>query len=310
MASVTIYGSTLASDTPQKYVAVTSGGTNPNAVRWYSNGSWEVDGSEVMITPRYNQVISAEYFVKGDPLQDSERVKSNNIRIGKIETFSGVIDPPPPPPPLPPPPPPPLPPLPPLPEVPPEIIVPVPITMSIRGPCGINGLPQTYTAETTGGDNSNNIVWYLNDKQVMMQPSKTYTVTANMGDTISATFYPFTGSGNNATGSNRIKITKYNDMSCDPPPPEPLPPSLVLPPEPPAPAPPAPPAPAPPPRPSLPPPPPITDPSILIPGLGELSPPLADTTGTFGSTGTPDKNGITPYIPFIIGGVLLYILFF
>lgn len=288
MASVTIYGSTLANDTPKKYIAITSGGNSNDTIRWYINGAYEGEGNEIMITPKYNYVISAEFWT------NSGRVDSNKIRIGKVETFSGLIEPPPP---LPPPPPPLLP-LPPIPEVPPEIIVPVPITMSIRGPCGINGLPQTYTAETTGGDNSNNISWYLNDKQVMMQPSKTYTVTANMGDTISAIFYPFNGSGRDATGSNRIKIRRYNDMSCPPPPPPPPQPSLVLPPDiiaPPNP-PNQPPQPTPPPAPPVPAPEPIP-PSILLP---PLIPPIP--------TNPPKPDSLNSYLPYIIGGVLIFVI--
>lgn len=306
MASVTIYGSTLESDTPQKYIAVASGGNNVDAIWWYINGYeiYEnnnfVKGREVLITPKFNQVISAVYFVKGDPIVDNERVESNKIRIGKVETFSGVIEPPPPPPP----PPPPLPPLPPIPEFsfPPEIIVPVPITFSINGPCGINGLPQTYTATASGGDNTTNIAWYRNDNPVMMPPGTSYTVTANMGDTISAIYYPFTGSGRDATGSNRIKIRRYNDMSCPPPDPPPPPPSLVLPPEPVAP-PPAPvaPEPQPPPAPVAPPPAPVPEP--LPPSI--LLPPRIDTTI---SEVKPDNLNV--YLPYIIGGVLIYFLLF
>lgn len=171
-------------------------------------------------------------------------------------------------------------------------------SVTIYGSSIADGSEQTYNAVTSGNTGQEMIYWYVNDKKVTS--GNIYIFYPNPGDVISAISFP-DFPRQNTVGSNRITVGAIQEVKGVIEAPVASPPVVLAPPVPPAPSPPPviPPAPTPAPPPA----PPITDPSILVPGLDQ--PTLMDQP-------VPDaeKNSITPYIPYIIGGVLLYVLFF
>ena len=189
-------------------------------------------------------------------------------------------------------------------------------SVTIAGSSIADGNAQTYMATASGGDNIDKIAWYLNDSNTMAMGTS-YSKVVKDGDVISAIYYPFYPSGDSTTGSNRIKIGNTQEVTGIIETPAPAP-TVVLPPPPVAPPAPAPPV-APPPNvgigfpsniltPPIPPskPEPESMNSIIMPPFIPMLPPMPMPP----SMASPMADNITPYLPYIIGGVLLYVLFF
>lgn len=165
--------------------------------------------------------------------------------------------------------------------------------ITISGPLEAFPTPQTYTSSVSGGDKwtETNVQWYLNDKYTNTNAA-TYTAIVKNGDVISAIYYPVRGSGE-SVGSNRLTIGTIPGIIEHPAPPPPVAP----PPSPPPPV-----APPPPPPQPVPEPPPQHIDSIFTPAPVDPLPPPP--------VAPPMTSPMAKYVPFIVGGILLYVLFF
>jgi hypothetical protein len=286
-SKITISGSSAASKNPQTYSAIMEKAGSRYVGRYQGKTDWYINGKKqspqwVYVRHNDSNTLNTPKFAvkKGDVIfakfYENEQnplevpVESNRITITDDE-LENVIEPP---------------------SAP--LIVPAKTTISITGSTIADGNAQTYTANASGGNNNDKIAWYLNDKDTMAMGTR-YSKVVKDGDVISAIYYPFFPSSDGTTGSNRITIGSTEEVKGIIEPPAPnvgigFPSNILTPPMPPS-------------KPE-----PESMNSIIMPPPMFMLPPMLPPTPTL----MPENkfNNITPYIPYIVGGVLLYVLFF
>jgi hypothetical protein len=294
--NITISGSSAANKNPQTYTAVielvgrTYAGRYAGKTEWYINDQkqpqqWvyvRQNDTNTLNTPKFavkkGDIIYAKFYKnEQNPLEVP--VESNRITITDDE-LENVIEPP---------------------SAP--LIVPATTTISITGSTIADGSAQTYTANASGGNNNDKIAWYLNDKDTLAMGTR-YSKVVKEGDVVSAIYYPFFPSSDGTTGSNRIKIGSVEEVKgiIEPATSQPtsqptaqnmagsFPSNILNPPIPPS-------------KPE-----PESMDSIIMPPFIPMLPPMAPPMAP--PITSPMADNITPYLPYIIGGVLLYVLFF